>query len=97
MKHPMDKKKQQPSMDKKQLTDTGEFWVYMWVANRPSHHCIATDLEEDHECDADVCDIASTPECNPVWVGCDCGLWFHVYCLGLNEPDEFFTCDNCIT
>ena len=35
----------------------------------------ASDVEEDRECDAVECAIDSSGGLNPVWIGCDCGLW----------------------
>ena len=54
------------------------------------------ELEEDKECDTQ-CIIANSSELNPLWVGCDqCDSWFHTYCLGLQDPDEFIQCENCL-
>ena len=30
-----------------------------------------------------------------IWIGCDCGRWFHIFCVGLEEVDESFMCDFC--
>jgi len=54
-----------------------------------------TDFEEDRECDAAKCIIAQSMEQHPVWVGCDCGVWLHCFCAGLEEPTDGFLCDAC--
>ena len=56
---------------------------------------IVLEVEEDKECDAAVCIIEESDHHNPTWVGCECGLWFHMYCLDLDSFDENFVCTNC--
>lgn len=54
------------------------------------------ELEEDRTCDAVLCDISSSLEPNPMWVGCECGKWYHVHCLGFEHPcNQTFVCENC--
>lgn len=54
------------------------------------------DLEEDQECDAQKCIIADSDDQSPIWIGCNCGLWFHLFCINLVEPIDNFLCDNCV-
>jgi len=50
-------------------------------------HLMHTDEEcdsqaqEDWECDVSFCIIDGSEDQNPLWIGCDCGLRFHLYCL----------------
>ena len=56
---------------------------------------IVLEVEEDKECDAAICIIEESDHHNPTWVGCECGLWFHMHCLDLDSFDENFVCTNC--
>ena len=40
-----------------------------------------SDIKEDRECDAVECVIDSSGDLNSVWIGCNCGLWFHLFCV----------------
>ena len=53
--------------------------------------------EEDHEYDNSICVTEESGLQEPIWVGCDCGAWCHLYCVGLTEPDvpEDFVCNIC--
>jgi hypothetical protein len=51
--------------------------------------------EEDRPCDAEECIIDNSNDLMPVWIGCDCGNWFHLYCLELFSPPEQFVCNKC--
>ena len=52
-------------------------------------------IEEDRECDAIHCVIEESGDLTPQWIGCDCGQWFHLFCLNLTEIDDNFLCYFC--
>ena len=52
----------------------------------------------DTTCDATECAIGESGEDRPLWIQCECGDWFHQFCVGLyhNITDDFeFQCDYC--
>ena len=51
--------------------------------------------EEDRSCDASLCQIEDSEDSHPLWIQCDCGGWFHVFCVGLSEPNDSFVCNSC--
>jgi len=52
--------------------------------------------EEDQDCDAAVCIINQSSEEWPMWVGCECGSWIHLFCARLKLDNiENFQCDFC--
>lgn len=54
-----------------------------------------SNIEEDRECDGSVCMIHESDDPDPLLVGCDCDLWFHIYCLDMTEPTDDFVCNYC--
>ena len=61
-----------------------------------NHDDVTDFLEaEDRECDAFCCKIDETEDETPIWIGCDCNRWFHLYCVDLLELDDDFVCNFC--
>ena len=49
-------------------------------------------MEEDRDCDARKCVISESEDLTPKWIGCECGRWFHMYCVNKTEITEHFVC-----
>jgi len=64
-------------------------------ATRQSSNTGVKELEEDKECDAFTCIISQSDEDFPTWIGCDCGRWYHLYCVDLKEACDSFLCAFC--
>ena len=73
----------------------------MWVGmvlqccRRSKLFCCYFLAEEDKDCDAAECKISESDEVTPTWIGCMCGLWFHLYCVDMDEVTDTFLCSNC--
>ena len=52
-------------------------------------------MEEDRDCDARKCVISESEDLTPKWIGCECGRWFHMYCVNMTEITEHFVCCFC--
>ena len=53
------------------------------------------EIEEDTTCDATECVIGESGEDRPLWIQCECGGWFHLFCVGLHQIADDFQCDYC--
>ena len=53
--------------------------------------------EEDSECSAAPCLIESSSIICPTWVACEtCGLWYHLFCIGMRKVPQTFICKSCV-
>ena len=54
----------------------------------------SSEVENDETCK--ICKLYDPPHemsAHTDWIGCDCGAWFHISCLGMKKASDDFSCN----